>query len=43
MMKKVYRPGLKACEELGIISPLANNELTKRNQKLFKTTWYFNL
>ena len=30
MMKKVYRPGLKACEELGIISPLANNELTKQ-------------
>lgn len=28
--EKVYRPGLKACEELGIISPLANNELTKQ-------------
>ena len=25
--EKVYRPGLKACEELGIISPLANNNL----------------
>ena len=28
--EKVYRPGLKACEELGIISPLANNNLTKQ-------------
>ena len=28
--EKVYRPGLKACEELGIISPLANNDLAKR-------------
>ena len=26
--EKVYRPGLKACEELGIISPLANNNLS---------------
>ena len=28
--EKVYRPGLKACEELGIISPLANNNLVKQ-------------
>ena len=28
--EKVYRPGLKACEELGIISPLANNNLAKQ-------------
>ena len=28
--EKVYRPGLKACEELGIISPLANNDLAKQ-------------
>ena len=36
--EKVYRPGLKACEELGIISPLANNNLTKQqlfNQRAF--------
>ena len=26
----MYRPGLKACEELGIISPLANNDLAKQ-------------
>ena len=26
----MYRPGLKACEELGIISPLANNNLAKQ-------------
>lgn len=28
--EKVYRPGAKACQELGIISPLANNNLTKQ-------------
>ena len=28
--EKVYRPGLKACEELGIISPLANNDLANQ-------------
>ena len=28
--EKVYRPGLKACEELGIISPLASNNLAKQ-------------
>ena len=39
--EKVYRPGLKACEELGIISPLANNdyntELTLEKLKLVET------
>ena len=27
--EKVYRPGMKACEELGIVSPLALVGLTK--------------
>lgn len=33
--EKVYRPGLKACEELGIISPLAMCEMSKQEIRDF--------
>ncbi len=32
---KSYRPGIQACEELGILSPLANVEMTKSEIRAF--------